>query len=170
MSLPVSRNTTYVAGASQVKAADLNDLQDAIINNRHGSVPLCLHASAFQKVTGAATLTAGNWVGVGTFVAWLPFDPNTLIDSIEWGYNRGGAGTLTLTLAEMLVLTNTPSSWSPAAIAAGTGYTTSTYTAADINGGGGHATLPANAAWALQIDHTNAANVFGGVKILRTRL
>ncbi len=31
MALPTSRNTTYAAGVSQVKSADLNDLQDQII-------------------------------------------------------------------------------------------------------------------------------------------
>lgn len=38
MSLPTSRNTTYVAGVSQVKAADLNDVQDTIIAGGHGDM------------------------------------------------------------------------------------------------------------------------------------
>ncbi len=32
MSLPISRNTTYVAGVSEVKSADLNDLQDKTLD------------------------------------------------------------------------------------------------------------------------------------------
>lgn len=37
MALPDSRNTTYAPGV-QVKSADLNDLQDAIINAAHGDI------------------------------------------------------------------------------------------------------------------------------------
>ncbi len=33
MALPLTRNTSYVAGVSQVKSADLNDIQDKIIDN-----------------------------------------------------------------------------------------------------------------------------------------
>jgi hypothetical protein len=48
MPLPDSRNTTYAAGVSQVKSADLNDLQDKIIAKSHGEVDYWLAAEDAQ--------------------------------------------------------------------------------------------------------------------------
>ncbi len=38
MTLPLSRNTSYAAGVTAVKAADLNDTQDCLIAGKHGPV------------------------------------------------------------------------------------------------------------------------------------
>lgn len=51
MALPVSRNTTYAAG-SQVKSADLNDLQDWIVD-AFGDQVLAIPAAAGAVFTGA---------------------------------------------------------------------------------------------------------------------
>lgn len=50
MALPISRNTTYVAGVSQVKSADLNDLQDKVIE-LYADGP---HATRTRKVSWSA--------------------------------------------------------------------------------------------------------------------
>jgi hypothetical protein len=66
MSLPLTRNTTYSAG-SQVKSADLNDLQDMIIGKKHGSISRVYPAS----------------LGIGDGTAGLTYDN---------GYIGGGIG------------------------------------------------------------------------------
>ena len=54
MALPDSRNTTYTAGLP-VKAADLNDLQDAVIGRKHGELELWVPASAFLQADTETT-------------------------------------------------------------------------------------------------------------------
>jgi hypothetical protein len=66
MSLPTSRNTTYAAG-SQVKSADLNDLQDCIVDSIHSDRVLMLGAAAGQSAPGewvyysGITTTTARW-------------------------------------------------------------------------------------------------------------
>jgi hypothetical protein len=70
MTLPLSRNTTYTAGA-QVKSTDLNDLQDAVINGRHGLITIRIPASlgCAQNNTIAWSLDAGGVAGA-PFPQW----------------------------------------------------------------------------------------------------
>lgn len=165
MALPLSRNTTYVLGVSQVKAADLNALQDAVIGGQRGSLPLVIPAASFTKLTGAATLSGGVWTGVGIFLVSLPFFVGTTIEQIKWAYNRGGGGTMTMTLGQNNPIVPTSTGPFAPAISAGTGHTVSTYSGADIVTAGGAAVLPADTGWTLQIEHTGGANVFVGVRI-----
>ena len=54
MALPTSRNTTYAAG-SQVKSADLNDIQDSIVQGAHGAVDYFIGAEMFAIPTGSGS-------------------------------------------------------------------------------------------------------------------
>lgn len=65
--LPGSRNTTYGADAP-VKSADLNDIQDCIIGNKHPELEICLFATDFSaeglgtrnvNQAGYVTMTVG---------------------------------------------------------------------------------------------------------------
>lgn len=69
MALPTSRNTTYVAGVSQVKSADLNDLQDQIIalNSGKRSVrarDIVIPTTVSRTVSGTTPAISGNDIGV----------------------------------------------------------------------------------------------------------
>jgi hypothetical protein len=64
MTLPTSRNTTYAAG-SPIKSADLNDLQDAIIDGAHGDQYVIVGAAAFQQGGGSGSPTFNGWTWDG---------------------------------------------------------------------------------------------------------
>lgn len=173
--LPYRRARTYVASTvdvagAQIRSADLNSLMAAEVGLKHGSMPFVFPAASFSKYSGAAVLTSGQWIGIGTFILHLPFAPGIIISSLMWGYNRGGAGTMTLTLGEANPLPPFAATglFAPQ-ITAGTGYTKTDYTGADIVAAGANKTLPANSGWSLSVDHTNAANVFGGLIIRAAR-
>jgi hypothetical protein len=91
MALPTSRNTTYVAGVSEVKAADLNDLQDKIIDlysGKHGDRTLVLPGALAQgtlfQATGAqwdfSSILSG---GTGTDAKW--FNPSSTSAGLVFG-------------------------------------------------------------------------------------
>lgn len=72
MSLPLTRETTYSAGAP-VKAADLNAFQDAVIAGAHGEVKLRANAYALER-SGSVTMSGAayaSWGGIGS-VFWAP--------------------------------------------------------------------------------------------------
>lgn len=116
MALPTSRNTTYSALA-QVKSADLNDLQDWIIN--HEGRIVAVEDSATDHETRIAALedpptwislhlartesgnwsisSAGKWTAVssGTVQVPLPTRQGRTITQVRMVYLRGG-GTVTL--------------------------------------------------------------------------
>ena len=74
MSLPISRNTTYANGVP-VEAADLNDLQDAIIGGKHGEKVLHIPAAAMAPYyTADLVFKADNWesTGAGPESAYIP--------------------------------------------------------------------------------------------------
>lgn len=86
MALPESRNTNYAAG-TEIKSADLNDLQDAIIGAKHGSVEVMVHALAAEPTQGC-TVQSNRWIhdGAGTDIlsAKLPDLPvGTRVDAIK---------------------------------------------------------------------------------------
>ena len=69
MTLPTSRNTTYAVG-TEIKSADLNDLQDHIIGGKHGSIirtagvnPDVVSGSAAFVEDGYST---GSYIGLFT--------------------------------------------------------------------------------------------------------
>ncbi len=61
MTLPVSRNRTYVPGM-QIASQDLNDLQDMIIAGKHGSREFWLSGADGQRQTSTAGYIDGIWV------------------------------------------------------------------------------------------------------------
>lgn len=102
MSLPASRNTTY-SPSDPVKSADLNAIQDQIVGAKHPALSIALGAAAFlPKAGGNASLGDGQWTfGAvstlqGSASARIPV--GTRITTIEWFYNRGGAGNITVNL------------------------------------------------------------------------
>src|SRR5574343_695720 len=66
MALPLSRNTNYAA-ASQIKSADLNDIQDCLIGDKHGSRVLNIDAAMAMGVSS-------NW-GYTSLNLGLAYDP-----------------------------------------------------------------------------------------------
>jgi len=153
-----------------VVADDLNQVFDAIIGRKVGSKPLVIPAAAFWKESGAAAFSAGQWVGAGIFECDLGLPPGTLIESIVWGYNRGGAGTVSLELLATNPIAPSYTSIIGSPIAAGTGNTTTTITAAAIEAASpGKSVIAASTGYSIEIQHTNAANVFSGL-VITTRL
>jgi hypothetical protein len=66
MPLPSSRNTTYSA-SSPVKSADLNALQDCIVGNKHGSMPVHIGAPSWKIIgAGVANDPNGTEITLGT--------------------------------------------------------------------------------------------------------
>ena len=63
--LPRSRNTTYAPGVD-IKSADLNDLQDAVIAGKHGARRLMIPPSTMRPLSGAEYISTHRWRGVGT--------------------------------------------------------------------------------------------------------
>lgn len=168
--LPFVRARSYVPNVSQVAAADLNAFQDAEIKRQFGLTYHVIPAIAFAKYTGAATLSAGKWVGVGTFLATLPATPGTKLHWARYDFNRAGAGSLTFLLAQHKILPPfATTSFAPAAIAAGTGEQSLVYDDNSIDVSAADSVLPGNSAWTIQIDHTNAANELLGVVVALSR-
>lgn len=165
MGLPTTREETAAPNAP-VKSATINALQDAVIGGMHGEISLVLTAAAFQVLSGAAAFNSGRWEGgpVELFCG-LQVPAGTRIVSLEAGYDRGGAGAISVALNVDNPLTNVYAGPFSFTIAAGTGHTTTTKTAADITGGGGNPILAADSAWSLQVTMNNAANVFAGIKL-----
>lgn len=148
---------------------DLNEIFDSIIGAKYAAGVLVIPASAF-KVLGAGpiSLIADQWSGIGNVECALPFAPGTRIVSIDWGYNRGGAGAVQLNLKQVKPV-QAPFATTTTAIKlvnTGTGYTVSAISSADIITAGTVSTLPADTAWSLVYSATDAANIFGGVKII----
>jgi hypothetical protein len=95
--LPTSRNRTYNPD-SPVRSADLNDLQDAIVETKHPLILIPLGASCWrQKAGGAGVEGDMQWTFTSTteLVCDLELQPGTLIASVTWSYDRGGVGTFT---------------------------------------------------------------------------
>ena len=89
MTLPASRNTTYVAGVSEVKSADLNDLQDEIIDaygRCGGEREIWIDASGFQRSSAA---TSAVFEVSGTYISrWRFVDADTMASPVH-GLRQG---------------------------------------------------------------------------------
>lgn len=170
--LPTSRNTTYAIG-SQVKSADLNALQDCIIQRRFPLTGYVIPAASFAKVSGAATYSdaTGRWVGVGTFIAALPAIPGTLIDSIEWGHARGGNGNMSFRARAKNVRTGAQTSTIILhQVSVGSAYDVATIQGADIDAAGIPDAIAVDSAVSILIEHDHAANGLGGIIAHLSRL
>ena len=174
MGLPRTREITL--DSSTPLPASLGNLQqDMTIGRKHGPVPFILAASSFHKYTGAATLVAGPWVGVGIFISPpLHFNPGAVIDELKWIHNRGGAGTMSLSVIE-----TTPGppfstksmgfTINAGGVAAATTYDTAAMIAAGL-GTVCTPTLSAESGWVIQVEHDNAANEFHGLRMLLAQI
>lgn len=69
MAWPEDRLTTYAPGA-QIKSADLNEIQDAIIGGKHGEVPLNAGVAGLGVYSGTATWNSSGHA-LGTFSAFI---------------------------------------------------------------------------------------------------
>lgn len=99
ISWPNSRLTNYVPGA-QVRSADLNQLQDAIIGGKHGELPLILHAADGRAVLGNPTYPSPYVLFSGSGDVWhqtVPLLGGAVIRTIRWTVQRTG-GSLELWL------------------------------------------------------------------------
>ncbi len=76
MTLPASRNTTYAAG-SQVKSADLNDIQDCIISSKQVARTMLISAPEGNTSQGVGTPVVLSTIGrnwsFGTSVEFVYF-------------------------------------------------------------------------------------------------
>lgn len=171
MALPLTRNTTYTP-ASPVYSNDLNFIQDCIVGDKHGTVEWMHGGPAFTLVPGGnAALANGQWTfgAVSTLVSHLRGGVGTRITSVRFGYNRGGAGNITLKLRMRNVATGAPATDVVSqVINAGTGYTTITL---DNTTPGSLLPLTSvgDESWWLEVTCDNAAHVFGGAGVFGYR-
>jgi hypothetical protein len=139
MTLPVSRNTNYSPGATPVRAADMNDLQDNIINRKFP--PTWWWRIPLGRAASEVNLT---WDAVNGFVKANPGPANfdlvpayanvgdriTTIGARVLGtgaggnvvvrlYRNNGDGTARTQLAA-LTITTPPASWGIYTVALGT--------------------------------------------------
>lgn len=131
----------------------------------HRSYP----GSAWQKIAGSATLGSGDkWTGIGTYR--LPIDVDTWerITQLKFGYNRAGSGALSFSIGQTSLTAGTEALALMGGQASGTGWTTTTFSGAQIDTATGGA-IPRNpsqdVALYLEVDCTNGSNIFGGVTI-----
>lgn len=83
MSLPESRNTSYAA-SSPIKSADLNDLQDCIIDGKHGLKYMTIPAIAGHYASGWSIIGNGNRLeSTGAAVLFLPVAPTFVGDRLS---------------------------------------------------------------------------------------
>lgn len=100
MALPSSRNTTYAA-LSQVKSADLNALQDCIIQGARGDLELLIDVTDGHAASGTWTQNSNHGVTAGgggdAWTVGIPVRVGDRIRSVTFYYQRL-AGTLTFAL------------------------------------------------------------------------
>lgn len=148
MAVPDSRNTTYVTGVSQVKADDLNDLQDCVIHGavgpqfktvsrwlpyNFGTSPsgLNLISGSFDGSAGSPSLTCDPDLDEGdrvdSLAVYVKGDGSNDHNLSAWIVSHNPA-VAPVQLGTTLVSTNTPNAWTlltlpftPAVLAAGTG-------------------------------------------------
>lgn len=128
MALPTSRNTTYTAG-SQVKSADLDDIQDCIISAKHGDVIRNVSPFSGQVQTAGGFVSVGGTAGymVSTASAILsvslPLTVGERIKTVSYLLFGDGAADVTVKVVSMdatmtgtqigtLTTTNQAASWS----------------------------------------------------------
>jgi hypothetical protein len=97
MTLPASRNTNYSPGATAVRAADLNDIQDAIIGGKHGDLPFHVPLIIYSASNWSATVQAGlqaylSSSGSGACYVWIPSVSGKRIKSVTFA-SQSAAGT-----------------------------------------------------------------------------
>ena len=92
MAWPNSRLTNYVPGA-QLKSADLNQFQDAIIGGKHGERPLILHPADGRPVLGNPQYVGPYVNFTGASQVWdqsVPVHGGDVLRQISWTIQRSG--------------------------------------------------------------------------------
>lgn len=100
LNLPESRNTTHVAGTSQIKAEDMNDIQDQIVSIATGwrKIPLDGVGDVVNFGTEGITFPAG----AATRQMDFPVDENHRILTVRINYSRDAGDTLSVEVRRKL--------------------------------------------------------------------
>lgn len=105
MALPTSRNTTYAAG-SQVKSADLNDIQDCIVGHKRPTFKRTFYpkfvipgTNPFTGALAGASHLVWSSAGAANAIFDIPYeDGDRLINLRYWA---AGDGAVDLTLGKI---------------------------------------------------------------------
>lgn len=101
MTLPTSRNTTYAA-AVEVKSADLNAIQDAIIGMKHPEIEIPQHGSGWLPGAYTGGYAYGSeWsmpAGGGGFTCPIFPPVGSRITQCKFGFKRASAGSISYEL------------------------------------------------------------------------
>lgn len=171
--LPLSANRAY-SGAVPVVPGDLNDFQDCFIAGKHGQIKRHLTADRFVSIGGGAGALTGvggaggnpiSWTGIGNFFCGLLLHQGNRIHSLTFGHNRAGFGQIDFYIRRQNLSTNAHLRTLLGSVAAGAVYATTSFAEAAIQAAISWSVLPANEAVALEVVHSNAANVFGGAVV-----
>lgn len=168
MALPDSRNTTYAAD-SQVLSADLNDIQDCIVEGKHGARTHFLSAARAIFNGSAAEIDIGAeliWLSSGIINGYCPI-PAKLGDrvtAVEVYVEDSGAVTVT---AKLYLVNVTDGSVTPVDVTPVTAGTAVRTTLAFV---GLPVTIAANQELVVEIDMGGANCLYYGAKVVLDRL
>lgn len=135
-------------------------LVDGLPALKYGQDELYLAAGAFQNSSsGGSTLGDGQitFSAIAIVSAAVPLGPSRRVKNVVLEYNRGGAGTVTMTLKKRVAGTLT--TISTQAFASGTGWTTGSF------GTPPNYTIASGEKLYVNVQCDNAANIVGGVAI-----
>lgn len=129
--LPTSRNNSYAPG-SPVKSTDINDLQDCVIDGKHGTVNICV-PGIFGVLDGNWSTATNRIVSTGAGTVLFPFqlrEGDRIKNALVYRYGDGAAditdidvsviaadGTATVITAAAVSVTNPPASVAPTVVA-----------------------------------------------------
>lgn len=164
---------TVVLGPNDAFPSTLgNELQVQVVGHKHRTMPFPYGAAAFSLQAGTATLGDGQWTfgALSLLVANVSRPVGTRITSIQYGFNRGGSGNVTLKLRKRNIVTGAAASDVVSlAISAGTGWTTTTLDSSTVGSLLPYLTEAGVALW-LSAQCDSASNVFGGGIVNADRL
>lgn len=126
MALPDTREATLIPGGP-IPAVVLNALQDAVIGGKHRYSNYTIPACDWRVESGGnASLGLNEWTinALTVLSAPIAIRVGQRIDEVTYQYNRGGAGTITITLVKKTGAVSTVLATST--INTGTGITTTT--------------------------------------------
>lgn len=159
MALPTTRNTTYTAGSSPIKANDINALQDCMVA-AVSLKELNLHSTLWAPINFASstppTYTNGLWGHPGSggfrFVLPLILPVGSLVKEMTFGYFRG-TGTMEVDVIRYSIAANASTLRILFTDADGAAFETRTITSAGtglaIGGGLGDLVIESGYAYAL---------------------
>lgn len=155
MALPFSRNIT-LSPSDPVPSSLLNDLQDSIVGSKHANHEIPIAACDFTPESGSSANLGSNgqwsFSAVSTLVAPCRVRAQERINSILFEYNRGGAGTIVVSLVKRIAGSGVVTVVSTASITTGTGLATTTITP--------NYQVAAGEQVYMRVEVNNAANIF----------